>query len=611
MMETLYTDTTPGRIRVLPEKVANQIAAGEVVERPASIIKELIENSVDASASHIQISIRNGGKSSICVIDDGAGMNRDDALLCLERHATSKIRAHGDLSAIATMGFRGEALPSIASVCRMILGTSPAGAPAGTEIVMEGGKLIDMRDCAPVQGTSVTVNSLFFNVPARRKFLKSESVEGGHCHEAALRQALGAPNVGFTFTRDGKQVFEAAAGAEGADGLGKRIKALFGEKTLAPLVRVDHSFDGMRVCGLVSRPGGGRASRDAQYVYVNGRYMRDKIIIYAVNEAYRSLLPRGIHPSLFLYMEIPPERVDVNVSPTKSEARFTDNGAVINLLRGGLSKALERMSGPEETSTSRVFIPSAAGFTPSAVAPGAPRRMEMRETMAPFAPYTPPASAMPGVGYPLPPAMAPEEARPLEMGLEIPQGARVVGQLFRTFILLEAGDRLYLVDQHTAHERINYEALLARYGQGEGESQELLFPILVELSAPGAEVLRGIMGGLEKLGFVLEEFGPRDFHIRAVPGLIAAADHKAVVEDMVEKASGMEKGAGFDDILESALSSMACRASVMAGDRLDIREMESLARRLDECRLPYTCPHGRPVALSISREDLYRGFLRK
>ncbi|MDH5508803.1 MAG: DNA mismatch repair endonuclease MutL [Nitrospinota bacterium] len=620
-METVYAETTPGRIRVLPEKVANQIAAGEVVERPASIIKELIENSVDAGASHIRVSIRNGGKSTIGVIDDGVGMNRDDSLLCLERHATSKIRGHEDLAAIATMGFRGEAIPSIASVCRMILATSPAGAEAGTEIALEGGKLQQIRDCAPVLGTSITVNSLFYNVPARRKFLKSESVEAGHCHESVLRQALGAPAVGFTFTRDGKRIFDVPSAASGVDGLAGRISALFGEKAMAPLIRVDHSFDGMKVTGFISRPGGGRAARDMQYVYVNGRYMRDKIIIYAVNEAYRSLLPRGIHPYLFLYIEVPPEGVDVNVSPTKSEARFTDNSAVINLVRGGLSLALEERS----TTSGNPSVHSAAFFAPSAGPYVPPRRMDLRETVAPLAPYpgAPYSGAgavdggvpfvIPGraeAGHSTPEDIA-KEARPLEAGLDIPENARVVGQVFRTFILLEAGERLFLVDQHTAHERINYEALCVRYREGKVDSQELLFPLPLELTAPRADLLRRIMGWLEKLGFSLEEFGSNDFNIRAVPRLIAGADHAAVILDALEKASGMEERSGFDEMLEPVISSMACRASVMAGERLDVREMESLVRRLDQCRLPYTCPHGRPVALSISRDDLYRGFLRK
>jgi DNA mismatch repair protein MutL len=607
-MNTIYAETTPGKIRVLSEAAANQIAAGEVVERPASILKELIENSIDAGARHVWAAIRNGGKSHIDVIDDGGGMGRDDALLCLERHATSKIRDHKDLASIRTMGFRGEALPSIASVSRMILATSPARAQAGTEIVIEGGKLLDVRDCAPVMGTRMTVNGIFFNVPARRKFLKGENAEAGHCHEAVCRQAMGAPAVGFTHTRDGKRIFHLPPGEDGPKGLAARIVGLFGEKTMASLSPVDYSAEGMRVAGFISRPGGGRSARDMQYVYVNRRSMRDKIIFHAVNEAYRSILPKGVHPVLFLYIDVPAERVDVNVSPTKAEARFTDNQMVIDLVRDGLLTALERRS-----AAAREPMPSGIGFGPSQnPAPGRP--MILREPMAPFPMETAPATREPvSAAFVSSPAMpaAPQEGGALSLGLDIPGHARVVGQVFKTFILLEADDRLFLVDQHTAHERINYEILSRRYRAGGVEAQELLFPIPVELSAPRMELLRRLLGDLGKLGFALEEFGPREYHIRAVPRILAGADHRAIIEDTLEKASGVDTSSGFESIVEPAINIMACRGAVKAGGRLDIREMESLIQRLGECRLPYTCPHGRPVALSVSREELYRGFLRK
>ncbi|MDH4183723.1 MAG: DNA mismatch repair endonuclease MutL [Nitrospinota bacterium] len=611
-METIAAESAPGRIRVLSEKVANQIAAGEVVERPASILKELIENSVDAGARHVSVAVRNGGKSHIDVIDDGAGMGRDDALLCIERHATSKIREHGDLNSISTLGFRGEALPSIASVCRMTLATSPAGAMAGTELVIEGGKLLDVRDCAPVMGTRVTAGSLFFNVPARRKFLKGESVEEGHCQEAVIRQALGRIDVGFSYARDGKELFRVAAGERTEDGLAARIIGLFGEKAMRALIPVGRQVEGMRVSGFISRPGGERAARDHQYIYVNRRNMRDKIIYHAVNEAYRSILPRGTYPALFLYIDLPPELVDVNVSPTKAEARFTDNGALIGLVKSGLLMALQA-AGAEGGAP----IPSGISFAPSEGPPRPAPPMILRETMAPFAPEITPGvmgasiTGSPQMGEV--PAISPElaQARPLELGLGIPDDARVVGQVFRTFIMLEGGDRLYLVDQHTAHERVNYEALYSRYAEGRVESQELLFPIMVELTPARAELLRAIMVDLGRLGYALEEFGPREFNIRAIPRIMAGAEHKAVILEALERAEGIGQAAGFEKMAEPVINIMACRGAVKAGAKLDPREMESLLRRLAECKLPYTCPHGRPVALSISRDDLYRGFLRK
>lgn len=615
MENTTLRASSERRVRILPDQVANQIAAGEVVERPASIVKELLENSLDAGAGSVSVFLRNGGKSLIEVVDDGSGMERDDALAAFERHATSKISGAEDLKAISTLGFRGEALPSIASVTRLSLSTCAAGAPCGVEVAVEGGRLVDARDAPPIPGTRVEARDLFYNTPARRKFLRSEGVEAGHAQEAVIRQALARPGVSFRLVRDGRPVIDAPA-ASGEDALAGRIAALFGRGILQEITPVAHETAGGRLSGFISKPGLSRARGGLQYIYVNGRCLRDRSIGRALVEGYRSLLPRGRSPVAFLFLEIPPERVDVNVHPAKTEARFADGWAVFRLVRDGVREALRGSRGRPAPGVS----PRVSGTEPPASEEGAEAALEEG-----FAPAAAPLRRRPS--FREPPAVLEEERRPSVAGLSESSvrdaadlfrpgpssfsGARPVGQVFDSFILVEEGGRLLLLDQHTAHERILYESLTKKYGEGSVDAQELLFPVEVELSPRDAASIKGRLDGLERLGIVLEEFGEGFFALRRVPSILAGTDLAALVERIASRAGLFDDGTGLDRLAEEVINIMACRGAVKAGQKLDKREISALVERLDELDLPYTCPHGRPVALAVEREDILRSFLRK
>ncbi|MGK7345932.1 MAG: DNA mismatch repair endonuclease MutL [Candidatus Nitrospinota bacterium M3_3B_026] len=599
-------------VRVLSDGVANQIAAGEVVERPASIVKELLENSLDAGAGSLGVFLRNGGKSHIEVVDDGSGMGRDDALAAFERHATSKISGAEDLKAISTLGFRGEALPSIASVTRLSLTTCVADATSGVEVAVEGGRLLDVREAPPIPGTRVEARDLFFNTPARRKFLRSEAVEAGHIQEAVIRQALARPGAAFRLVRDGRPVMDAPA-VSGEDALFDRIAALFGRGILSEITPVAHESSGMRLSGFISKPGLSRSRGRLQYIYVNGRYLRDRSIGRALVEGYRSLLPKGRSPVAFLFLEIPPERVDVNVHPAKTEARFADGWAVFRLVREGVFEALRGSRGGAGRAEPE---PPAGEGAEKAVSEDGPwgvtagplrRRPSFREPVASLEREEAESPAVGGF-----PEGAVREAPDLfRSGPSSFSGVRAVGQIFDSFILVEEGGRLLLLDQHTAHERILYESLTRKYREGRVDAQELLFPVEVELSPRDAAHIKGRLDDLERLGIVLEEFGEGFFTLRRVPSILAGADLGAVVMEIAGRAALFDDGAGLDRLAEEAINIMACRGAVKAGQRLDKREITALVERLEGLDLPYTCPHGRPVALAVDREEILRMFMRK
>ncbi len=617
--EIFVINMVTSRIRALPENVANQIAAGEVVERPASIIKELVENSLDAGATSILVSLRNGGKSMVEVTDNGCGMGRDDAILCFESHATSKIFDWNDLKSIGTLGFRGEALASIASVSRVTLSTSTPGQSAGTEVVIEGGTLRDVKDCAPIPGASIQVKSLFYNTPARRKFLRSENVEASHSREAVVVQALGRPDTGFKLVRDGKPVFESQGGENNR--FGDRIGELFGESLLTELTPVKCAGAGMDIEGFVSRPGISRANRAYQYVFINGRYARDRLIGKAIMEGYRSLMPRGRFPAIFLRLTIAHERVDVNVSPTKTEVRFADGSSVFELVKQGVTNALRAVLNSGRSD----FAPVGVSFTADSFA--TPDEHGARQDEIGF--HEAVAAIHPGQAGIKPhteneegqyaPSPSPDVVIPPERGAEllhfdsaISKNFAIVGQVFRSFILLEEEDRLLLLDQHTVSERINFEKLSTKYGEGQVDSQELLFPTHLELAKHYSEPLSNLVGQFERLGFFIEPFGDTAFALRAVPHLLLEKDYKSVIVDMLDKVPH-QNGAidNLDKVAGDVINVMACRSAVKAGQALSGAEIESLVNQLTLCKLPYTCPHGRPVALTLEKDYLLKGFLRK
>jgi DNA mismatch repair protein MutL len=610
------------RIKILPDRVVNQIAAGEVVERPASVVKELVENSLDAGARHVFVSIRNGGKSYLEVADDGVGMSRDDAILAFERHATSKIRDADDLMSVATLGFRGEALAAIASVSRTLMSVCPHGATTGTDVTIEGGRLTDCRDGAPIAGTRIQVRDLFFNAPARRKFLRSERSEAERVEEVVVRQALARPDVSFTFVRDGKPVLELSA-SSGEDALLKRIEGAVGGKTASGLTPVSHSLFGMSITGFISRPGHNLEGGYRQYAYLNGRLIRDRLVSLGVTEGYNSLLPRGARPAYILFLEVPPGQVDVNVHPAKMEVRFRDGRDVVGLVKAGVLEALIALK--HDVPAREALVPpvgaSAAHESASPIDPwlaSAPISMHrpFREPVAAMLYGEAQATGMEtgegGAGLGLESAFASFGGELFEtFGGRLSAGVRVVGQLFKSFIVAEDGDRTLILDQHTVHERILRERISSRLEQGVVDSQELLFPFEIEMPRGAQELVEASLPILERLGFTLTEFGSRTYAVRSAPALLAGKDPRQAALDIIALAYGPLAYSEPLRILEEAVNIMACRGAVKAGQSLDKREMESLLSQLGECVLPYTCPHGRPVAVVIQKQSLLKAFLRK
>lgn len=609
------------RVRILPERVVNQIAAGEVVERPASVVKELVENSLDAGAGRLFVSIRNGGKSFIEVADDGNGMSRDDAILSFERHATSKIRDSDDLKTVSTLGFRGEALAAISSVSRTLMSVCARGSSTGSDVSVEGGRLSDVRDGPPIPGARIQVRDLFYNAPARRKFLRSERSEAEKVEETVIRLALARPDVAFTFLRDGKPLLDLPA-TTGADAALKRIEGIFGEKFASGLMPAGHSVSGMSVTGFISRPGQNLDGGFRQYIYLNGRLIRDRLVSFAVTEGYHSLLPRGARPAYILFLDIPPEQVDVNVHPAKMEARFRDGREVVGLVKACVLGALVSLKSSHHAPATAVETgwshspANAESFDHQWASPPPPtQRRAFHEPVAETLyggaeltetePSAAPSRRSPGDGSPV---LDLSFFAPFDGSLSA--DVRVVGQLFKSFIVAEDGDKALIFDQHTIHERILRERISTKLADGGVDSQELLFPFEIEAPRGADSRIERSLPILRKLGFTLEEFGARAYAVRSAPVLLSGKDPRQAAMEIV-RAVGAMGTVEPSRILEESVNIMACRAAVKAGQTLSTPEMESLLRQLGECVLPYTCPHGRPVAVIAPKENLLKAFLRK
>lgn len=604
-------NNTKSIIRPLPELVANQIAAGEVVERPASVIKELIENSIDAGATRIDIIFRNGGKSYMEVTDNGSGMSRDDAMIAFEPHTTSKIHTAEELKRIKTLGFRGEALSSVASISRVALTSSLDGAECGTAVKLVGGILKDVMDAPPIRGTSIIVKDLFFNTPVRRKFLRSEQIESTHLTEAVTREALARPSISFTLVRGERTVYK-SPGEDGDGAFLRRIVALIGNEIADELLKVDFEYAGMIITGFCGRPAVTRSGRFLQYVYINGRFIRDKIITRSIYEAYRSLLPKGRHPVVFLNIRISPERVDVNVHPHKTEVRFVDQRSIIALLEQSISSALLSA----KTDMPERMTPVNARISPKPLFSGTIRPFSDKEGLNQSVSFwkRPEQTAenrtreVPEQRYEEP--IVQESAQVYHFDGIPPTGARIVGQVFTSFILMEEGDRLYMVDQHTAHERILFESFKKRYLSRDIDSQQILFPENLELTGTEADILSANLESFDRLGFSIEPFGENTFSISSAPSVLVRGESREIVMELLEKMRDGVSPASIEDKADECISIMACRGAVKAGDTLLVDEMRSLIGQLENCSLPYTCPHGRPIVLAVMKDDLLKSFLR-
>jgi DNA mismatch repair protein MutL len=560
------------RIVILPDAVADQIAAGEVVERPASVVKELVENALDAAARHVRIELEHGGKTLIQVSDDGSGMGREDAILALDRHATSKVRSVADLVGVRTFGFRGEALPAIASVSRLTLATHE-GTGTGTELAVAGGRLDRVADAVRQRGTTVTVRTLFYNTPARRKFLRSVASESRAAHDAVATLALAHPEAGFELHVDGTRRLAVPAGQQPDE----RLASVWGQDLAATLVPVAYAAGAFRVEGFVQRPGEAQPTGRRTQLFVNGRPFKDPFLLRAAEAGYRSAIHPGDRPSLFLRIEVAPEDVDVNVHPAKLEVRFRD--------RIGVERAVEES------------VRAALGALVAAAPLGSWQSPE-RLNGPPLAHLLPLAVDL----FEPVDAAAPGES---PTGFVVP-----LLQMFDTYIVYEAPEGVVIVDQHSAHERVLYEAVLAQLTGADAPAQRLLLPLTLELTDEELDAVETHAEQLRRIGFEVEAFGGRSVVVHAVPSPHPRFDAESCFRETVADLARGRFG-GWANRLERFAATYACRAAVKAGQRLNEREMRELLLRLFATELPPHDVHGRSTIVQLPREELERRFGRR
>lgn len=579
-------------INVLNETVINRIAAGEVVERPASVVKELIENSIDAKSTYINIDIENGGKKLIRVRDNGIGMSNDDAFLALERHATSKLKTEKDLTGVATMGFRGEALASIASVSRLRLITKDDYEPLGMDILIEGGTLKKVDKIGTGRGAVIEVRNLFYNAPVRAKFLKGKALEAGHIHELILKIALANPGTGFKYTEEGRVKIESPPVSEVID----RINSIFSRDVRDNLVEICRSVDNMSVHGYVAKPPYARSTMRSMLTFVNKRPVRDRLVNSALNRAFTGLMERGRYPLAVLFIEVAPEDVDVNVHPQKSEVRFLNQSKVADLINDAVSEAL--YESPYRSPGSLGAFHARFHLKIPETKPNFDARPEVSKTnFATDRPaesvdlFTEPVSGKTGV-----------KAEGLRYS-----DLTVLGRLPDSFIVLHDGTRMVLLDHHAAHERLMFDRLLAlRESDQKVESQNLLAPRVVSLTPVEARSMIEHQKILEECGIIFEEFGDNDFLVKATPGWINETQVEELVRDVIGTALETGLKPERDDMALEFFKKMACKSSVKETTRMSHEEIRALLADLDASNSPQVCPHGRPISLTIPFTEIRR-----
>jgi DNA mismatch repair protein MutL len=595
-----------GRIQRLPPELANQIAAGEVVERPASIVKELVENALDAGAARIAVTIEYGGKRLVRVEDDGEGMTAEDARLAIERHATSKIRRAEDLAAIATLGFRGEALPSIASVSRFTLRTRARGEGSGPEVRVNAGVIAAVVEAGVPEGTRIDVEDLFHNLPARRKFLKSDQAESAHVSRTLTQLALGAPKAGFTLVSSGRRLLDVPPVAN----LEQRLYQLYGDAT--DLVPVAKESGGIRVRGYVAGLAETGPRRGPQNVFINGRVIRDRTIAHAISDAYSVASIKERSPEVHLFIEMPLDAVDVNVHPSKAEVRFREQSHVHEVVRRALGDALGRGPAPSLVLQAPSVAPQLPGQATLPAMWGAGPVLPNRWLDRPGAEQA--VGAVGPGGQPvaqqgLSPAARsrqPDDAagapsiRPL-----IP-----LGQFRDTFIVAIDDEAIAIIDQHVAHERVLFERTMERLTRGRVEGQRLLEPLLVELPPDARQALVSHADVLDRLGFEVEEFGGDAVRVCAVPALLGRDDAEGAVRALAQDLEGLDRGAAVEDALKRIAATIACHAAVKANDPLTWEKMVHILDELRATAYSTICPHGRPVMLRITRREIEKNFQR-
>ena len=623
-----------GRIRILSDDVANKIAAGEVVERPASVVKELLENSLDAGASHLRIEVESGGRRLIRVTDDGCGMLRDDAMLAFERHATSKLSSAKDLLSISTLGFRGEALPSIGSVSRLLLETRAPEEATGARVEVAGGKMLRSEEAALAPGTQVTVRDLFYNVPARKKFLRSEQTELAHIASLVTHYSLASPDRTFLLFSDAKELLNVTP----VEKLRDRVYQVFGSQTLDELVdlgvrRHETGESVYALRGFVSRPQVQKLNRNSIFLFVNRRLIRDRLLLHAITTAYHNLIPPGSYPFALLFLECDAGEVDVNVHPSKTEVRFREQSLVHDFVRDALRQALV-----ESKPVSVIPLPARA--QPAAGMPYSEFSQRVEDQSWQPSVARPATEALPEFTLrgPQPPAarfdfseppVADEEAPPLKAPIPETHGGfppelvpdlsqsltaladlRPLGQIHESFIVAAGRDGIWIIDQHVAHERILFEKILKQRAAGRVETQRLLMPLVLQLTPAQQADYDRIAEELEAIGFETEPFGQRTIAVKAAPAGIAAPDIERVIFEILEIAERELRRVSLDDLRRGIAASIACRAAIKVNMRLDQGKMEWLLQTLAATDCPMSCPHGRPIALRYSLRDILKGFHR-
>jgi DNA mismatch repair protein MutL len=582
-------------IRQLPAHLVNQIAAGEVVERPASVVKELVENSLDAGAGRVRVEVEQGGTRRIRISDDGQGIAADELALALSAHATSKISCLEDLEAVASLGFRGEALPSIASVARVRIASRPADLDSGTEVEAEGGQVTEPRPVGMPAGTVVEVRDLFYNTPARRKFLRTERTEFNHIDELIRRMALARMAVAFELVNNGRAVRRLAPASDDAGAL-RRVAEVCGNDFVDQALRIENEHAGLRLSGWIARPSFSRSQADLQFFFVNGRLVRDRLVVHAIRQAYRDVLFHGRHPAFVLKFDIDPHRVDVNVHPQKTEVRFRDGRLVHDFLFSTINRALaDTRPGQSDSAPTRMAPSQGGNFTGAAAASQGGLGLGVADSVARYAELARPA----------PLAQAAQQS-----GDEVPPLGYALAQVHGVFVLAENARGLVVVDMHAAHERIVYEQLKLTWAEDRVRSQRLLVPERLSVSRREVNALEAHGSELGRLGFELDLAGPETIVIRAVPTMLAKADNQSLVRDVLADLVELGDSARVESTIDSLLSTMACHGSVRANRRLNVEEMNALLRDMERTERSDQCNHGRPTWVELDMKSLDRLFLR-
>jgi len=599
---------TTNKIHILSERVANKIAAGEVVERPASIVKELVENSIDSGATSIEVTVHHGGKSLIRIADNGCGMSPQDAELAFKRHATSKIKSDEDLAKIESFGFRGEAMPSIAAVSRVTLVTKPADAETGTEIWMVGGALAKAKEASASNGTTIEVRDLFFNTPARRKFLKQDSTEFGHIYEFVASAALAKPAIRFLFQNQEKVVFDLPANQILRD----RVKAVLGADWDEMLIPVEAQIPHVRVSGFITKPEFARGNRLTQYLFINGRWVKSFAISYGIEAGYHGFLMHGRYPAVVLFVDVHPEYVDVNVHPTKQQVRLSGETSIKSMIQNAVAGALRQAPDLRPVLTDK---------TEGGSAFKAGNDFPLPSTAKPFAP--PFTALQQSSSWE---SLLKEESIPSAEVFKEPQQStwpvysetaklkvtKVLGQVHGTFILAETEEGYVIIDQHAAHEKVQYEELRKNLESANPVSQRLLIEEMIDLSPRHFAIYEETSEFLTKVGFDIELFGERTLVIRSYPHAFAKENPKQVLQSFFDEKETGQAGVRLENYRADLAAMLACKTqSVKAHDALTLEEMKVLLDRLAACDEPFHCPHGRPSMLKYSFSELERQFKRK